>query len=250
MPSSLSVVQETCRRLGYLPGALDVNQVRTGFDGLLRKLFEETLVVLEECERQVDAGEILPEFVRLQQADIERERLNMRNEGDDTAAFQSAIVRLLQSWHRTLRGVFLSISQSRKQRGGKDFEYQIQVLLELALIPHEVQSRRERADFILPSAELLQRDRPKAVLLSAKRTLRERWQEVVDELQRVGCPNTYLATADDSFTKNVVAEIRQRNIYLVVWDEVANGKFADEHAVIGYSKFIRDLTDHFLPQWP
>jgi hypothetical protein len=131
----------------------------------------------------------------------------------------------------------------------EDFEYQIQILLELAQIPHEVQSRRERADFILPSTELLDKDRPKAVLLSAKRTLRERWQEVVDELQRVGCPNTYLATTDESFTKNVVAEIKKRNIYLVVWDHVSAEKFPQEPAVIGYSKFIHDLTQHFLPRW-
>jgi hypothetical protein len=180
---------------------------------------------------------------------VERERVAMRREGDDAEALQAAVVRLLRSWHETLRGLFLSVSQSRKQRGGKDFEYQIQVLLELAQIPHEVQSRRERADFILPSAELLRRDRPKAVLLSAKRTLRERWQEVVDELQRVGCPNTYLATTDESLTSNVVAEIKQRNIYLVVWDHVSLDKFPQEPAVVGYSKFIADLTTHFFPQW-
>jgi len=72
---------------------------------------------------------------------------------------------------------------------------------------------------------------------------------VVDELQRVGCPNTYLATTDESLTANVVAEIKQRNIYLVVWDHVSADKFPQEPAVIGYSKFVRDLTEHFLPQW-
>jgi hypothetical protein len=173
----------------------------------------------------------------------------MRREGDDAAAFESAIVRLLKEWHETLRGLFLSISQSRKQRGGKDFEYQIQLLLELSQIPHEVQSRRERADFILPSAGLLRANRPRAVLLSAKRTLRERWQEVVDELQRVGCPNTYLATTDEAVTGNVVAEIHSRNIYLVVWDEVKASRFRGSNGVISYSAFVEDLTTHFLPRW-
>ena len=250
MPSSLAVVDETCRRLGYLPGSATAEDVRKGFNSMLRRLFDETLNVLEEHERRIDGGQILPEFVQLQRADIERERQEMRREGDDESALQAAVTRLLGNWRETLRGIFLSISQSRKQRGGKDFEYQIQRLLELAQIPHEVQPRRERADFILPSSDLLQRDRPKAVLLSAKRTLRERWQEVVDELQRVGCPNTYLATTDESFTQNVVGEIGKRNIYLVVWDEVKQRKFAGVAAVVGYSKFIADLTGHFLPQWP
>jgi len=249
MPSSRSVVDEACRRLGYLPTKLSAADARKDFDRLLRNLFKETLLVLEEHERRVDVGEVLPRFVEAHHRDIEREREEMRREGDGIDALGNAVVRLLGRWHETLRGLFLSVSQSRKQRGGKDFEYQIGILLQLAQIPHEVQSRHERADFILPSAELLRRDRPKAVLLSVKRTLRERWQEVVDELQRVGCPNTYLATTDESFTSNVVSEIQQRNIYLVVWDDVADGKFRHQHAVVGYSKFIQDLTQHFLPQW-
>jgi len=249
MPSSRTVVDETCQRLGLVPDRLTAQDVRERFNPLLQSLFQETLNTLEEYERQVDAGQVFPELVGMLGEDIEREREQMRREGDDTTAFQGAIIRLLRGWHETLRGLFLTVSQSRKTRGGKDFEYQIQVLLELAQIPHEVQSKRERADFILPSVDLLDHDRPRAVLLSAKRTLRERWQEVVDELQRVNCPNTYLATTDEGLSKNVVAEIKRRNIYLVVWDHVAAGKFPDEPTVVGYSRFVADISSHFLPRW-
>jgi len=103
MPSSRTVVEETCRRLGYSAGTLPPENVRGDFDSLLRRLFEETLTVLEEHERRVDAGEVLPEFVRRQRADVERERLAMRQEGDDAEALQGAVVRLLRSWHETLR---------------------------------------------------------------------------------------------------------------------------------------------------
>jgi len=228
---------------------MPVDEVRANFNSHLRDLFIDTPKVLEEHERQIDAGEILPQFVSSQTESLERERGLMREEGDDVSAFQSAVIRLMKDWHETLRGLFLTISQSRKQRGGKDFEYQIQIMLELAEIPHEVQTRRERADFILPGIEMLRQNRPRAVLLSAKRTLRERWQEVVDELQRIGCPNTYLATTDENLTANVVAEIHQRNIYLVVWDEMKAAKFPASAAVVGYSQFVNELTNHFLPRW-
>jgi len=249
MPSSRDVVDETFERLGYSHGRITAEEARRNFDSLLRRFFDETLKVLEEHEQQVDAGMVLPKFVSAHQNDIERAREDMRRGGDDTIALQDTVVRLLQGWHETLRGLFLSISQSRKTRGGKDFEYQLQALLELAKIPHEVQAQKYRSDFILPSAQLLDTEKPKAVLLTAKRTLRERWQEVVDELEKVKCPNTYLATADDKITSNVVGEISKRNIYLVVWDSVNFDKFPDEPMVLGYSKFISVLTQHFLPQW-
>jgi hypothetical protein len=64
MPSSRIVVEETCHRLEYSSGTLPPEEVRREFNSLLRRLFEETLTVLEEYERRVDAGEILPELVR------------------------------------------------------------------------------------------------------------------------------------------------------------------------------------------
>lgn len=249
MPSSQDVVNETCRRLGYFAGSVKPDDVRHNFNNMLRQLFEHTLVVLEEHERDVDADQILPQFVEMRKDDIERERAAMRREGDDAGALQRTVGRLLKNWHEPLRGIFLSVSQSRKQRGGKDFEYQIQRLLQLAEIPHEVQTRRERADFILPSAEVLAENRPRAVLISAKRTLRERWQEVVDELQKISCPNTYLATADEGFSHGVVVEIKKRNIYLVTWDHIKNDKFPSEPTVVSYSQLINDLVTHFMPRW-
>lgn len=250
MPSSRDVVDEACSRLKYTPGQLPTMVVRKNFNKLLYDLFLETLVVLEEFERQVDAGKILPAFVEGRKVDIKAEYEAMEQAGSSLSSFEQAVTRLVQRWHEPLRGVFLSIRQSRMTRGGKDFELEVEKLLDLAGIPFIVQTKRERSDFILPTYELLQNDRPKAVLVSAKRTLRERWQQVVDELARVGCPNTYLATADDNISNEKVAEIRARNIYLVVWDDYKASKFPKHPAVRSYSEFIELIVGHFLPQWP
>ena len=249
MPKSLAVVQEACTRLGYTAGKVTPSEVRSNFNEYLRHLFVTTLVVLEEYEQAIDAEQVIPQVVQLLADDVQREREQMKREGDTTTAFQSAISRLLSGWHGLLRGLYLSIAQSRKQRGGKDFEYELQSLLTLGDIPFEVQSQKDRADFIFPSSDLLYKERPKAVLLTAKRTLRERWQEVVNELAAIQCPNTYLATAEEKIASNALSGIRARNIYVIVWDEVKSSRYQSEPFVVGYSKFLQDLTRHFLPQW-
>ena len=119
MPSSRQIVEETLNRLNY--NLEDPRFVRKHFDKLLREVFQRTLHVLEEHEEEVD-----------------REVLKQ-------AGFQ-----INSQQYKLLREYFLSVSQSRKQRGGKDFELQVQTLLERAAIPFEAQPRKERVDLILP----------------------------------------------------------------------------------------------------
>jgi len=159
MPSSKQVVEEALSKLGQ--NLSNQRFVRSNFDRLLRKLFEKTLHVLEEHEQRVDI-QILQEIFNPQKG---RGRLQIKPD-----------------LYRLLRDYFLSVSQSRKQRGGKDFELQVQTLLEKAGVPFVCQPKKERVDLILPNDELWKRDRARAVLISIKRTLRERWRQVVDEL--------------------------------------------------------------------
>lgn len=216
MPSSRQVVEETIRRLHF--DRTDPEFVRRHFNQLLREVFERTLDVLEEYEEQVDI-----------------------------AVLKQAGFKLTPQRYRLLREYFLSVSQSRKQRGGKDFELQVQALLERANIPFEAQPREERVDLILPNRQLWERDRARAVLLSLKRTLRERWRQVADELQMLRCPNTYLVTAEESLTESVVQEIFRRNIYIVVWNEVKESY--GNHKVFGFSDLMKRLSEIHLPQW-
>lgn len=250
MPPASEVVAEASERLGYASKRVTAEEVRESFNERLRALFEHTLVVLEDYEEKIDAGIVLPRLVETRRSDIEAEHRELEKVGSGADALQEAITRLLVRWRLTLRGLFLSVSQSRKARGGQDFEYQIRTLLDLAAIPYEAQSKRERADFLLPSSAILKTEKPRAVLLSVKRTLRERWQQVVRELQDIGCPNTYLGTAEDKITPNVVHGITSHNIYVVVWEEVKRHQFPADSMVLGYDQFIQYITAHFMPQWP
>ena len=57
--------------------------------------------------------------------------------------FRAGVLHLMRSWYPHLRRCFLSISQSRKSRGGKDFELQIEGLLTLAGLPFDRQIRKD-----------------------------------------------------------------------------------------------------------
>lgn len=249
IPSSREIVSQTLHELGYTD-QLASEHIRHNFNEYLRRVFEHALEVLERYEKPAYAVGAIDELADLQREDLVEARQVMKRAGDDEAAFETAFKWLIKKWYRFLWTLFLSISQSRKTRGGKDFELALSGLLDLMNIRHERQPARYRADFILPSMDVYRRDRNLAIVLSAKRTLRERWQEVVDELQRMNSPNVYLATTDESISLEKQREIAQRNIYLVVWDEVKQASFSDDSLVVGYSEFVNRILTHFEARWP
>ena len=91
---------------------------------------------------------------------------------------------------------------------------------------------------MLPDSETFQKNRNIAMVISAKRTLRERWAEVAEELFDLRSPNVYLFTADENVTQTHVDQIcHQYNIHLVVWDHVKSAKFSHEPLVLSYTEW-------------
>lgn len=245
IPSSDQIVTETFLRLGITREQLSPEDVRANFNHLLADVFRETLVTLEDYERPTYSSGAIRELTQLREEDVRQVHADMKKAGADEAAFKRAVESLMERWYYYLRQLFLSVSQSRKTRGGRDFELQLGRLLTLAGFPFEEQHQRHRVDFMLPGYAHYAKDRSQCVLLSAKRTLRERWQQVVDELHKMNCPNVFLATTDDKISASKVKDISARNIKLVVFDQVKSVSFPTEAMVIGYT----DLANSVLPQW-
>ena len=236
LPGSEQIVAETFELLGYVPGTLAPDEVLSGFDELLRHVWRETLHVLERHEERSYAEGIPRELIRAYPDSVAEAREISEAEG-----FAAGVQRLLSLWYPQLRRCFLSVSQSRKTRGGKDFELQLERLLTLAEVPHESQERQNRTDLVLPGVAAFERNRNEAMVVSVKRTLRERWREVAEELFNLRAPNVYLLTADESATTGHVEGICGRyNIYLVVWDHVKRDRFASEPLVLGYTEWATD----------
>ena len=249
VPTSKRIVDQAFEELGFAGGRLSAEEVRADFNSLLRQVWQRTLEVLERYEEPTYADAAVAEVIRLHAEDLRKAREAMQADGDDAIALEAALQSLFRAWYPELRTLFLSISQSRKSRGGKDWELQIGRLLRLMDVPYEPPDATYRVDFMIPSYEHYQRNRNQCIVVSAKRTLRERWQEVVDELHKMNCPNVYLATAEERVSEDKKNDIWRRNIYLVVWDEVKARDFADDDSVVSYTQLANQIIPHFARYW-
>ncbi len=250
VPTSKRIVDEAFAELDVGRHRLSVDEVRERFDDLLRAVYRKTLEVLERYEEPAYGDEAIAEVIRMHAEDLRRAHDQMTGDGGDVTALEMAIRALFKAWYPELRTLFQSVSQSRKSRGGKDWELQIGRLLRLMDVPYEPPDATYRVDFMIPSYEHYQRNRNQCIVVSAKCTLRERWQEVVDELHKMNCPNVYLATAEERVSEDKKRDIWRRNIYLVVWDEVKRRDFAEDDSVVSFRQLANDIIPHFARYWP
>jgi len=244
LPNSQQIVAETFAQLGLMQGKAQPDQVRADFNHNLRLAFDRTLKVLESYEAPIYGKIALGNFVKQRENDVKRAERQLKSK-----SLGQIVSNLLEKWYPSLLQIFLSVSQSRKTRGGKDFELELSGLFDLAEIPFEMQRSKDRVDFFLPSEAVFRTDRNKALIVSAKRTLRERWREVAAELYEIRSPNVYLATADDDISDEKVKGLTDHNVYLLLWDEIKKQKFSTHPKVIGFSEFVNDRLPAFEALW-
>ena len=149
----------------------------------------------------------------------------------------------------------LSNTQSRRSRAGKTFEGIIYFLYEYFQYDYDAQSTIGKkafsqinlgkvVDSILPSKQAFLEHRTKTIVGSMKTTLRERWQEVVEEISRSNLPNIYLLTVDANISENKVVQMSQHNIILVV-----PKKIKEQQKLIAKQSVI-DFETYFLKEIP
>ena len=77
----------------------------------------------------------------------------------------------------------------------------------------QIKVKGAKPDFVLPSESFLSTHPLDAMLLTAKRTLRERWRQVVTEANVAH--SYYLATLDDKISANQLKEAEKNKIYII-----------------------------------
>ncbi len=244
LPTSEQVVTETFERLNHVDHAISPEHVLTHFDELLRNLWEQTLVTLETYEERSYAEGIPREFVREFPAEFDRADQIATRHG-----FREGVKALFGDLYPLLRRAFLSVQQGRMARGGKDFELQIEGLLALAGIPFHKQEAVNHTDLILPDLQTHHTNRTISAIISVKRTLRERWAEVAEELYNLRSPNVFLFTADENVTDSHAERLAQYNIHLVVWDKVKASKFPHRPLVLGYTEWATQRLRMLRRNW-
>lgn len=139
----------------------------------------------------------------------------------------------------------LSNTQSRRARAGKEFE----AILELLFIGADISAQTQgtiakqafsksgigkMVDFVSPSVIQYLVNKRNTVLISAKTTLRERWQEVPEEVSRTGIREMYLATIDNGITDETMQILYEANVIIVTTRQNKKRHYSD-HA---YSQLI------------
>ena len=150
-----------------------------------------------------------------------------------------------------------SFEQSRKTRAGGSAEYHLQRLMESADYAGEFETQQilnGQVDFLFPSHQAWEHNREKCVIVSIKRSLRERYKQVFEELS-IAQSTVYLCVtetyeeAKKDITKPKVKRLNEQNVYLVVRDEIKNIRFAEDINVIGFTAFISESMPNCRAAW-
>ena len=104
-------------------------------------------------------------------------------------------------------------------------------------------------DLILPSVEHFRRNAPDAIIFTIKRTLRERWRQIVTEGTRgLGF---FLATIDEGIAVRDLEAMLQSRIYVVVPTRLKTLRPDYEAAVnvITFEHFFQFHLDPAMQRW-
>ena len=160
-----------------------------------------------------------------------------------------------------LYALSLSSTNSRRARAGGTFEMLIEKCLQILDYTFQNQSSLgtdfyksnrigKKVDIIIPGRKAYEQRRTDCGIISAKTTLRERWQEVVEELNRSNVRHIYLATLDEGITSNQVDIMKEYNITLIVRKSEKVKKFSSAGNVESFDSFFNKTVPHLLAAWP
>ncbi len=149
----------------------------------------------------------------------------------------------------------LSNTQSRRSRAGATFEYIIYYLYDVLEYKYDSQKKvgrklfdtmglGKKVDSIMPSIEAYAQRRNKTIIGTMKTSLRERWQEVAEEIERTKIPEIHLLTVDEDISQNKAKEMAQHNIIVVTYDWISNNDKLKE------MKNITSFEEYFFEELP
>jgi hypothetical protein len=121
--------------------------------------------------------------------------------------------------------IALSNTNSRRSRAGKTFEsviYEVYDILQYSFDSQGKVGRKifsklglgKKVDSILPNIACYEQRRNKTIVGTMKTSLRERWQEVAEEIERTKIPEIHLLTTDEDISKSKAQEMANHNIII------------------------------------
>lgn len=217
------------RRHGYT-----IAQIKTNFDSLIDETEREAHKVYLKYEKQYGEDVFLA-FISYLIA-----------EGEISSVKDIGMV--LARYFKAFDRFFLSLAQSRKSRAGKTFEKIHNALFVKLEYPFDDQVVIDgKPDFLMPSAEHYKRNPMDCIIFTAKRTLKERWRQIVTEGTRgLGF---FLATIDEKVSSAQLKEMLNHRINLVCPQRIKDKCYSDAVNVISFSRFFADHLDPAMERW-
>lgn len=233
IPDQKNIVLEASQiitdRYGYTK-----EQIKQNFDTLLQETEKETYNVYLKYQKHY--GEtVLQLFIE-----------KLIEEGELSDLKQTG--KILGEHFVLLDKFFLSLAQSRKVRAGRSFENIHNALFKKLDYPFDEQRViNGKPDFIMPSYDHYIENAPDSIIFTAKRTLRERWRQIVTEGTRgLGF---FLATIDEKISSNQLAEARRNRIYIVCPEDIKKKYYSGIVNVLSFAQFFKDYLDPSMERW-
>ncbi|UUM19768.1 MULTISPECIES: type II restriction endonuclease [unclassified Mycoplasma] len=160
-----------------------------------------------------------------------------------------SITWFVESFPEHIYALILSNTQSRRSRAGKEFEAIIELILIGAGIKLDSQANIGKLEFmkkglgkmvdiVSPGVIEYTINKRNTILISAKTTLRERWQEVPEELGRTGAMEMFLVTLDDNISKEVLDTLYEANIQITTTKRIKDTKYKENSRVLSFEDLI------------
>jgi hypothetical protein len=155
----------------------------------------------------------------------------------------------------------LSNTQSRRSRSGSSFQSIVYRMYTHLGYPFNSQKKVGKTvfskaglgkivDAILPGVDEFTQRRSKTIIATMKTSLRERWQEVNEEMQRTNIPQIFLLTVDTDISQNKAKQMNEHNITLVVTESVmSNPKMKEMKNIISFENFLFEEIPNTLSYW-
>ena len=158
------------------------------------------------------------------------------------------LIKLLTNYFWVFDRFFLGLTQGRRPRAGKAFEYIIKYLFDKLDYPYTTQPIiNGQPDFLLPNVDHFNQNPMDCIIFTVKRTLRERWRQITTEGTRGHL--FYLATIDENVGEKDLAEMLKNRIYLVVPTKIKKTKYCQYNNVISFEIFFKQHLDPLMERW-
>ncbi len=233
MPSPTEVINEAIERILVPPDNTPV-YIKSNFS----KLVEEI---------QVDAYEIYLKAENAIGQETFKKALSDRCPED---ASRDEVIKIVCSMFHEFDRFYLSLTQSRRPRAGSAFEIVLKTLFKHMKYPFdEQQVINGKPDFLMPSKKHYDKNPMDCIIFTAKRSLRERWRQIVTEGTRgLGF---YLATIDEAVSPPQLEEMLNHRIYVIVPINIKQKVkvYADAQNVITFEEFFRHHLDPAVDRW-